>query len=68
MLPGGNLLILHELNREKVNEIHQNARAVEIHQDLIPENDEMHRILTVSGFMEIKIDDGPDRYSVVATK
>jgi ubiquinone/menaquinone biosynthesis C-methylase UbiE len=65
---GGHLLILHELSREKVNEIHQNARAVEIHQDIIPENDEMQRILSASGFMEITIDDGQARYSVTAMK
>jgi ubiquinone/menaquinone biosynthesis C-methylase UbiE len=68
MPTGGHLLILHELSREKVNAIHQNARAAEIHQDLLLENDEMHRIFFESGFLEIKIDDGPDRYSVVARK
>lgn len=65
---GGPLLILHEISRERVNEVHQRAAAVEIHQDLLPENDEMHRLLAEGGFSEIQIDNGLNRYTAVARK
>lgn len=64
----GQLLILHEISREKVNEVHRRAAAVEIHQDLLPENDEMHQLLAGGGFSEIQIDDSLNRYAAVAKK
>jgi len=33
----GKLLIIHDISRERVNEIHANAQAEVIHQDLLPE-------------------------------
>jgi ubiquinone/menaquinone biosynthesis C-methylase UbiE len=66
--PGGKLLILHEISRERVNAIHQNAAAVEIHQDLLPENNEMARLLSEGRFVKIKVDDAQNRYSVIAGK
>lgn len=65
---GGQLLILHEISRERVNQVHQRAAAVEIHQDLLPENDEMHQLLAGEEFSEIQINDGKDRYTVMAGK
>ena len=66
--PGGRLLILHEISRERVNAVHQNAAAVEIHQDLLPENDEMVRLLSEGRFGKIIVDDDQNRYSVIAVK
>ncbi len=66
--PDGIMLILHEISRKRVNEVHQRASAVEIHQDLLPENDEMHQLLAGGGFSKIQIDDGLNRYTVVARK
>ena len=65
---GGQLLILHEISREKVNEVHRRAAAVEIHRDLLPENDEMRQMLTDGGFSEIQINDGLNCYTVVVRK
>lgn len=68
MKQNGKLLILHEISRERVNAIHQQAAAVEIHLDLLPENDKMHRLLSTCHFSQIEIDDRPDHYSVLAGK
>lgn len=65
---GGQLLILHEISRERVNEVHRRAAAVEIHQDLLPEKDEMHQLLAGGGFSEIQINDDLNHYSAVARK
>lgn len=66
--PGSKMLILHEISRERVNAIHQNAAAVEIHQDLLPENDEMYQMLVSTGFTDIQINDSQDRYTVAVKK
>ena len=63
---GGTLLILHELSREKVNDIHRHALAEEIHQDLLPTGDEMRMLLLQSGYNPILIEDHPDHYVVTA--
>jgi ubiquinone/menaquinone biosynthesis C-methylase UbiE len=65
---GGRLLILHEISRERVNAIHQNAAAMEIHQDLLPENDRMVRLLVKCRFIKTQVDDDQNRYSVIAGK
>jgi SAM-dependent methyltransferase len=64
--PGGTLLILHEQSREKVNYIHQHALAMEIHNDLLPNGNEMGNLLLQSGFNPMIIEDHEDHYIVTA--
>jgi len=64
--PGGILLILHETSREKVNYVHQHALAEEIHQDLLPSDEEMKKLLHQAGFSPEIIEDFEDHYAVCA--
>ena len=64
--PGEVLLILHEMSREKVNTIHQNALAEEIHQDLLPSGEEIKELLHQAGFIPEIIEDFEDHYAVCA--
>ena len=64
--PGGILLILHELSREKVNFIHQHALAEEIHQDLLSSGEEMKKILHQAGFFSEIIEDFKEHYAACA--
>jgi len=64
--PRGSLLIMHELSRERVNHIHQTARAVEIHQDLLPPGDELAGWLLQAGFQPTIIEDAQDHYVACA--
>jgi ubiquinone/menaquinone biosynthesis C-methylase UbiE len=64
--PGGTLLILHELSREKVNFIHQHALAREIHQDLLPSGEEIKELLQQAGFFLEIIEDDEDHYAACA--
>jgi len=66
LLPESNLLLLHELSRERVNYIHQTARAVEIHQDLLPSGEELARLFLQAGFEPAIIEDAPDHYVACA--
>jgi ubiquinone/menaquinone biosynthesis C-methylase UbiE len=64
--PGGILLILHEMSREKVNTIHQHALAEEIHQDLLPSEEEIRTLFQQSGFYPEIIEDVEDHYAACA--
>ncbi len=64
--PGGVLLILHELNREKVNFIHRHALAMEIHRDLLPSGKEIRKLLQQAEFASITIEDCEDHYAICA--
>ena len=52
---GGRLLICHTSSRAKINEIHRQIPAVE--NDIIPDEGEMQSLLSLTGFVDIKIDD-----------
>jgi ubiquinone/menaquinone biosynthesis C-methylase UbiE len=64
--PGGTLFILHEQSREKVNYIHQHALAKEIHQDLLPDGEEIKILMQQTGFLPVIIEDYEDHYAVCA--
>ncbi len=63
---GGRLLICHTSSRATINEIHRQIPAVK--NDTIPDEDEMHFMLSAAGFTEIKIEDNSDSYLVSARK
>ena len=63
---GGELFICHTSSRNTINGIHRQIPEVE--KDLIPEEDEMRQLLLTTGFSEISIWDGDDRYLASAKK
>ena len=67
LVPGGSLLILHEISREQVNAIHQRVEGP-ISSDRVLPGDEMHSMLNAAGFEEIQLEDTADNYFAVAGK
>ena len=61
--PGGHLLILHDLSREKVNAIHSGGGAA-IQNDLLPPGEETGRMLVRAGFGGVQVEDNDERYVV----
>lgn len=63
---GGKLFICHTSSRQAINEIH--CQIPEVHNHLIPEEDEMHQLLSAAKFTEISVWDDKDSYLVSAVK
>ncbi len=63
---GGRLLVCHTASRSHINGIHSQMPAVS--HDLIPEADEVRKMLFAAGFNEIRIEDGPEDYLVSSRK
>ncbi len=63
---GGRLFICHTSNRDEINEIHRQIPVVQ--NDIIPDADEMHGLLSVAGFIDIKIEDDEGSYLSSARK
>ena len=63
---GGKLFICHTSSRQAINEIH--CQIPEVYNHLIPEEDEMHQLLSAAKFTEISVWDGKDSYLVSAVK
>jgi ubiquinone/menaquinone biosynthesis C-methylase UbiE len=63
---GGRLFICHTSSRREINEIHR--ALAEVCNHLIPENEDMRKMLSGGGFKDITIDDGKDSYLVTAAK
>jgi ubiquinone/menaquinone biosynthesis C-methylase UbiE len=64
--PGGVLLIMHEMSRQKVNSIHQHALAEEIHQDFLPSGEEIKTLFQQSGLCPEIIEEYEEHYAVCA--
>ena len=56
----GHVHICHTSSRDKINTIHRGIPAVS--NDLIPDKDEMRRIMAYVGFSDIEIYDSSDNY------
>jgi demethylmenaquinone methyltransferase/2-methoxy-6-polyprenyl-1,4-benzoquinol methylase len=65
--PGGYLLILHDLSREKVNAIHSSGGAA-IQNDLLPTGEQAGRMLMRTGFVSVQVEDTDERYVVAGRK
>ncbi len=63
---GGGLFICHTSSRATINGIHR--QIPEVHNDLIPGEDEMHQMLSEAGFTDINIWDNSDSYLASARK
>ena len=64
----GSLLILHDISRERVNEIHANAQAKVIHQDLLPGVKDLSKCLKSLGFSLQFTEDTDIHYIIYAKK
>ena len=62
----GRLFICHTSSRQEINELHY--QIPEVHMHLLPEDDEMRRLLSAAGFGEISVFDGEDSYLASAVK
>ncbi len=60
----GNLLILHDNNRETINKIHRDADACILHDDILPDGASLGSMLKDAGFITDIIDDGEDHFIV----
>ncbi len=65
--PGGHLLILHDLSRERVNAI-QGGGAPAIQHDLLPPGDETGRMLARAGFSDVQVEDTDKGYMVTGRR
>ena len=63
---GGRLFICHTSSRQAINKIHRSLPEVCDH--LFPENEDMRRMLSEAGFVDINIADGKDDYLVSARR
>ncbi len=63
--PQGTLFICHTASKETINAIHKNIPDFQDH--LIPENDEMTRLLEDAGFSHVSIEDHEESYLLTAT-
>ncbi len=64
--PKGLLFILHEQTRDFVNQIHQNADADIIHQDILPTGAILEEMLEITGYHALSIEDNHLHYTVSA--
>jgi ubiquinone/menaquinone biosynthesis C-methylase UbiE len=63
---GGRLFICHTSSRASINRIHQ--RIPELSHDLIPDNGEMERLLSLAGLGQINLHNEASSYLAAATK
>ena len=63
---GGRLLICHTSSRDTINGIHHGIPAVA--NDIIPDDGEMQDMLSMAGFIDIKIEDDSGSYLASADK
>jgi cyclopropane fatty-acyl-phospholipid synthase-like methyltransferase len=64
---GGRLVILHLISRREINDLHRKAGTA-VAQDMLPEPEQMHRIMNQVGLTVEDILDADDRYVLVAGK
>jgi ubiquinone/menaquinone biosynthesis C-methylase UbiE len=67
LLPGGYLLILHNLSRARVNAIHSSGGAA-IRNDLLPPGDETRQMLARAGFCNVHVEDTEEQYLVTGRR
>ena len=63
---GGHLFICHTSSRKAINGIHNGIP--EVAHDVIPEENEMRRLLSAAGFVDVEIEDNHENYFCRALK
>ncbi len=66
LVPGGRLLILHDISRAQVNAIHAQAADPRVRAHLLPPVGDVIRVLMSAGFMVLTAEDTPDHYLLAA--
>jgi demethylmenaquinone methyltransferase/2-methoxy-6-polyprenyl-1,4-benzoquinol methylase len=66
LVPGGRLLILHDISREQVNAIHTQAANPRIHTHTLPPVGELVALVEAAGFKVLDHADAPDHYLITA--
>jgi ubiquinone/menaquinone biosynthesis C-methylase UbiE len=64
--PGGKLIIAHALSSEEIKAHHRNVS--EVAHDVLPDKEEMKRLLKQAGFTQAHITDKPGSYVCSSTK
>jgi len=62
----GSVFICHTSGRESINHIHKNVPL--LHHDLLPDGNNMKKLLQKSGFIEIRVVDEADSYFACGKK
>lgn len=65
--PGGRLAVCHSRGRDDINALHQTTGGV-VGGHMLPDADEMARLIAASGLDLVRIDEGADRYLALAAK
>ncbi len=68
LAPGGGLLILHDISREKLNAIHSGAAAPRVRSHTLPPVDDLAALVAAAGFAVLDAIDAPDHYLVAARR
>ena len=68
LAPGGGLLILHDISREKLNAIHSGAAAPRVRSHTLPPVDDLAALVAAAGFAVLDAIDAPDHYLVTARR
>jgi ubiquinone/menaquinone biosynthesis C-methylase UbiE len=63
---GGRLFVCHTWGREQINAIHRQQPA--LRGDLLPDGNEMRRLLSAADFIDIEVSDTADSYLACAWK
>jgi ubiquinone/menaquinone biosynthesis C-methylase UbiE len=63
---GGIFVIFHDCSREKVNEVHQHARSMAIHHDLLPTMEELCEMLKNEDFESLFTVDDDSKFMVIS--
>jgi ubiquinone/menaquinone biosynthesis C-methylase UbiE len=67
LMPGGYLLILHDLSRAEVNAIHSGT-GPPIQHDLLPPGEETQQMLAQAGFIDVQAQDTEKHYVAVGRR
>jgi CsoR family transcriptional regulator, copper-sensing transcriptional repressor len=65
---GSLLVILHDISRQKVNQVHGCAHANVIHHDLLPEPERLSGLLKTCGLRETSASEGEDYFIAFGKK
>lgn len=65
--PGGHLLILHDLSRERVNAIHSGGGPA-ICTHLLPPGPEAAAMLRQTGFVDVEVEDTDEHYLIIGRR
>ena len=66
--PGGNVIIAHDIGRERVNAVHMHIHAGFIHHHLLPSGQELTGLFKQVGLTPVQMEDESEYYLAFAVK